>query len=290
MERTYAALRQPEHLEMNDVVFGKLRDLIHRECGIALNDGKKQLLVSRLYKRIDFLGMSGFMQYYRFIESPEGRAGELPLMIDLVTTNKTEFFREPAHFRYLVQNVLPELAGSPGQGDERLLHAWSAGCSTGEEPWSIAMTFAEFFSSAGSGNFSILATDISSRVLALARQAVYEDRLAVGIPADLRRRYCMRGKGDLEGYCRIVPELREKVRFMRHNLAGARWDLRRRMNVVFCRNVIIYFDRATQQTLFENIYRRLVPGGYLFIGNAETLNGLSTGFTYVTPGVYRKPR
>jgi chemotaxis protein methyltransferase CheR len=207
-------------------------------------------------------------------------------MIDLVTTNKTDFFREPEHYNYLTQCVLPEWCER--NGCRHPLSIWSAGCSTGEEPYTLSMVLNEFAGEHGGFNFKITASDISTRVLEKAGKAIYDmDRIGP-INAQMRRKYLMRSKNRDSELVRIVPELREKIRFQRINFMDSDFGFREPFDIIFCRNVIIYFDRPTQERLLNKFYRYLKPGGWVFMGHSETLSGLDVPLTMVHPTVYRK--
>ncbi|MDY6969539.1 MAG: protein-glutamate O-methyltransferase [Spirochaetota bacterium] len=273
---------------MSDVEFKKFSDFIYTECGINLPPAKRIMLTARLNKRLRALGMNSFSDYYNYVLSPKGYDEELSCMIDVVTTNKTEFFREAAHFDYLVNYVLPELIESKRFRLTSRINIWCAGCSTGEEPYTLAIVLSEFFNSNKKGKFSILATDISTQVLGIARGAVYNEDTLRSVSDELKRKYIMRGKGSKEGACRIVPELRNCITFKRLNLMDKDFGIRTMMDIIFCRNVVIYFDRETQRELFRKFYSQLTPGGYLFIGNSETLHGINDQFESVAPTVYRK--
>ncbi len=211
-------------------------------------------------------------------------------MVDEITTNKTDFFRESRQFNYLAQKVLPELTEKYSSRFKKNIAVWSAGCSTGEEPFTLAMVLAEFFQHKTANNFSILATDISTRVLATARQGIYSEKEVGPVPAGLKQKYLMRRKDSHNRLYRIVPELRNRIIFERLNLNNEkRFGIRTAMDIIFCRNVINYFDLQTQTRLFEKFYSQLIPGGYMFISHSETLHGINEQFQQVGPSIYRKP-
>jgi len=278
-------------VEMSKGEFRRFSDFIYDQCGVKLPPGKRTMLTVRLNKRLRALNLTSFRKYFEYVSGPNGRAGELVRMIDVVTTNKTDFFREPKHFEYLKRHALPDLLGPGMGGGRKRLNIWSAGCSSGEEPYTLAMVLSEVFERVKEGDYGILATDISTRVLAIAKQGIYPERVIEPIPSMLKRKYLMRGKGTQEGLFRMVPELRNRVSYQRLNLnKGRKFELKTLMDIIFCRNVIIYFDRETQIRLFEKFYEQLVPGGYLFIGHSETLHGINDRFVPVTVAVYRKPK
>jgi chemotaxis protein methyltransferase CheR len=275
---------------MPDRDFRRLRDLIYEDCGINLVPAKKTMLTSRLRKRLRALGMDSFGQYYEYVSNGEGRTDERIHMLDAVSTNKTDFFREPRHFDFLMKEALPTMVRFGRWRPGRRLNVWSAGCSSGEEPYTIAMVLAEFASGKRVGDFSVLATDISTRMLEIARKGIYPERAVEPVPPALKRNYLMRGKTSKKGLCRIVPELRNRLQFQRINLNNGRdFGIRALMDMIFCRNVTIYFDRETQKKLFNKFYAQLVPGGYLFIGHSETLHGINDRFKSVAVATYRKP-
>jgi len=273
---------------MTDGDFIRMSALIKDACGIKLSLMKKGMLASRLGKRLTTLGLKSFRQYLDYLKSPDGQAEELCVMVDLVTTNKTDFFREPAHFGYLGGKAVPELmrGRDPAQGP---LRVWSAGCSTGEEPYSIAMALSDYGEINQGFRFSVMATDVSNRALETAKRAVYEERAVTPIPAFYKRKFMMRGKGEWAGCYRVAPEIRQLVVFRRLNLMDDHLDTGGPVDAIFCRNVIIYFDRATQGELMRKFFGALAPGGYLFIGYSETLDGVSEEFARVAPTIYRRP-
>lgn len=273
-------------LSKND--FSRLSEFIYKECGIKMPPAKKTMLEARLQKRLRTLGMSSFGAYCDFLFSSEGLKLELVQMIDLVTTNKTDFFREPDHFDYLVNHVLAKWTSEKGTG--RRLNVWSAGCSTGEEPYTLAMVLQEYAEEMPGFSYSIMATDISTRVLEKARTAIYDEERVIPVPLNLKKKYLLRSKDRSSGLVRIAPELRSKVYFQRLNFMDDSFGLRERLDVIFCRNVIIYFDRPTQKKLLQKFIDNLIPGGYIFMGHSETLNGLDLPLLAVHPTVYRKPK
>lgn len=275
---------------MSNREFKRFSELIYVRCGIKMPPVKKTMLTARLLKRLRELGLTSYSEYYDYVSSSKGRSKELVKMIDVVTTNKTEFFREVEHFDFLSKSVLPALARSRQAGNMRRLNIWSAGCSSGEEPYTLAMVLSEFFSTTRSLNrFSILATDISTQILAKAKKAIYRKETVEPVPAMCRQKYLMRGKDSQKDLCRVIPELRHCITFRRLNFMDKDFGIRPKMDIIFCRNVVIYFDRQTQRKLFEKFYDQLVPGGYLFIGHSESLHGINERFQNVATTVYRKP-
>jgi chemotaxis protein methyltransferase CheR len=270
--------------------FDRLSELITARCGIKMPRVKKLMLEGRLRKRLRALGMNCFEQYCDYLFSEDGMESELVHMIDVVTTNKTEFFREPDHFDYLAGQALPDLVDREGAGIRKRLTVWSAGCATGEEPYTIAMVineFAEPYNDA-SFDFVVLATDVSTQVLEKAKLGIYREDKAGSVKEELRKKYLMRGKGGRTGHVRIAPGLRSRVRFGRLNFMEADFGIREPVDIVFCRNVIIYFDRQTQEQILGRIIYHIRRGGYLFIGHAETLSYLNMPIAQVAPSVYKK--
>ncbi|MEW6669070.1 MAG: protein-glutamate O-methyltransferase [Thermodesulfobacteriota bacterium] len=273
---------------MSHKTFSRLAAFIHSELGIKMPDMKRPMLQGRLQKRLRHLGIASFDDYAEYFFSPEGMKREVPHLIDAVTTNKTDFFREPRHYDILVRVVLPCMVESRSMGVPRRLNVWSAACSTGEEPYTLAMVLSEFGERIPGFRFCILATDISSKVLEEAMRGIYEEERIEPVPPVMRKKYLLRGKGDNKGLVRIVPELRSLVRFQRLNLMDKDYGIRDPMDIVFCRNVIIYFDRPTQSKVLNSLVGHLKPGGYLFMGHSETLNGLEVPLVPIALTVYRK--
>ncbi|MBF0240547.1 MAG: chemotaxis protein CheR [SAR324 cluster bacterium] len=268
--------------------FQRLSQFIHREFGIKMPPIKKVLLESRLQKRLRLLGLNSFTEYIDFLFSPEGKAQEMIPFINKVTTNKTEFFREAGHFDYMTRTAIPDLVQQ--HGSRKSLKVWSAGCSSGEEPYTLAMVLSEFHSrnQAVISGFSILATDISMEVLEIAHRAVYSPDRVVGIPLDFKHKYFMKSKNPAKPNLRVVPELRRLITFGRLNFMDGDYGLKERYDIIFCRNVIIYFDRPTQEKIFHKFCRNLNDGGYVFVGHSETLHGMDVPLVQVSPTIYKK--
>jgi chemotaxis protein methyltransferase CheR len=268
---------------MSDAELKKFVDLVYKECGIALTSAKKSMLSARLAKRLRALGIESYKEYYNFLTETLGKNDEIFNMVDVVTTNTTHFFRESNHFDYLTKHAVPRLL-EPG----RPLRIWSAGCSSGQEPYTIAMVLADYFET-NEGDFEIVATDISTKVLKIAKQGIYDSEAIENIPVGPKLRYMMRGKGAQLGKWRVIPDLRQKIQFGKLNFMDYDYGIAEPFDIIFCRNVIIYFDRDTKINLISRFHEHLVPGGYLFIGHSETLNGINADLRPVAPTVYRKP-
>lgn len=274
--------------EMSASDFQNFSALIYEESGIHLTASKKSMLVARIFKRLKALDIDSYSLYYEYLLDQRVRRDEIENLINVVSTNKTEFFRENAHFDLLKNMAVPELSKSSRFGSTKTFYAWSAGCSTGEEPYTIAKVLSETLDNNTRADFRLLATDISTDVIAKARTAVYSRRDVEAIPEIYKKKYLMRGKGPMEGFYKIVPELRSKIEFKRLNLQDSFYQLETKMDFIFCRNVVIYFDRESQKKVYTNLYNSLVPGGFLFIGHSETLAGTGLNMKRVAPTVFQK--
>ena len=272
---------------LKDREFNRFSSLIYDEVGIKMPPAKKTMLEARLQKRLKALGLNTFEEYADFVFSAAGKGDELIHLIDVVTTNKTDFFREPVHFDYLVKSAIPSLIDSRDAGIRNPLKIWSAGCSTGEEPYTLAMVLSEFTASNPGFRTSILASDISTAVLSKARNAIYAEDRVDTIPLHLKKKYLLRSKDSSKSLVRIAPQLRTMVNFRRLNFMED-FGLHEQMDIIFCRNVIIYFDKPTQERLLNRFHQQLVRGGFLFLGHSETLNGLNVPLTPVASTVYCK--
>ena len=275
-------------LQMSNKDFARLSEFIRSSCGIKLPPAKKTMLEGRLRKRLRALSLQSFGGYCEYLFSSKGAESEFMHMIDAVTTNKTDFFREPDHFDYLSDKVLPELVRLYGVGSRKRLNVWSAASSTGEEPYTLAMVLSEFAREYAGFQFSILGTDISSQVLKKARLAVYEREKVSPIPLMLRAKYLLKSKDRDKGLVRIIPELRASVEFKRLNLMEEDYGIDEPIGIVFCRNVLIYFDRPTQEKLVQRLSYHLMSGGYLFVGHSESLHGMDLPLVQTSTTIYRK--
>jgi chemotaxis protein methyltransferase CheR len=261
--------------------YQRFRRLIYDKSGIALGDQKQTLVASRLSKRLRELDLATFSDYYAHLMNDPNRE-EFTRMLDLISTNKTEFFREPKHFDVLRERILPELAG------EKRIRIWSSACSTGEEPYTIAMTLYDGVSDPTQWDCKILASDLSTRVLAKAAAGLYDAERVRDVPSEIVKRHFLRGRGTSEGLLKVKPHLSAMIQFRRMNLMDDQFPIKSPLNLVFCRNVMIYFDRPTQERLVNKFYRYLKPGGYLFIGHSESLQWVTHPFATVAPTIYRK--
>jgi chemotaxis protein methyltransferase CheR len=265
--------------------FNQIRELAYQRFGLDLKKGKEALVAARLGKRLRQKGITSFAEYYRYIlADPSGEA--LVELIDSLTTNHTSFMRERAHFEFLVRASQEEFREIP------TLEIWCAASSTGEEPYSIAMCLADTLSHGVENKrraFRILATDISTRVLAHAKRGVYVAERFNELPDAWRKAYLLRGEGECKGSYKIKPDLASRVEYQRLNLIEP-FTHRRTFHVIFCRNVMMYFDKTTQQDIVRRLSACLEPGGYLFVGHAESLTGVEHALKYVRPATYRKEK
>ncbi|MDZ7260505.1 MAG: protein-glutamate O-methyltransferase [candidate division KSB1 bacterium] len=268
-------------VKLSQAQFEKISQLVYQLCGINLHQGKEELVKARLMKRLRALGLGSFEQYLKYLKH-DTTGQELALMIDALTTNKTSFFREPQHFDYLRRQIVPRL-----RMEGRKIRFWSAGCSSGEEPFSLAILLREEIPDIDRRDVRILATDISTRMLALARQAVYEENTLWDVPMPLLQKYFTPVRDKPPRTYRVNDNVRAIVRLARLNLIDA-WPMKGPFDVIFCRNVMIYFDKDIRQQLIQRFYELLRPGGHLFVGHSESLTVLSHRLRYVQPAVYLK--
>ena len=265
--------------ELNHQQFDAISRFIYAKCGISLKKGKEALVRARLMKRLRALKLKSIDDYMVYLDSDQGN-GEIGTLIDVMTTNKTSFFRESAHFDFLVETVIPGIRS-------RRMRFWSAACSSGEEPYTMAMVLREAVPHIDRADVLILATDISNEMLALARQGVYLQERTASIPKPLLQRYFKRDLRSGQSAYQAGDDLKKMIRFGALNLMH-RWPMKGPFDAIFCRNVMIYFDRPTQQTLINRFWDLLEPGGYLFVGHSEGLSGIKHRFQYTRPAVYKK--
>ncbi len=276
-------------ISLQKAELNRIIGFIDKEVGIQLSASKHTLVEGRLRRRLHQLGYNSYKTYLKFVlDTPEGRHERLHL-VDALTTNKTDFFREPVHFKYLVDDALPELMKQNKSSGRRELHVWSAGCSSGEEAYTLAMVLNEALEKSVGIRFNILATDISKSSLDTAKTAVYPEHRIEPVPLSIRKKYLLRSRNPAEALVQMGPNLRDRVRFASLNLMNRNFNLTEKMDVIFCRNVLIYFNTETREKLIQRFEKQLVPGGYLFVGHSESLNGLDTNMRPVSPMVYRKP-
>lgn len=275
--------QKQREFEFTDADFSFLRTLVTEHTGIVVADSKRDMIYSRLARRLRVLGFKRFAEYCGYLRTHERE--ELTNLINAVTTNLTSFFREPHHFEHLGRTVVPHLLHH--KGDERRIRVWSAGCSTGEEPYSIAMVLEEQIPPWMDWDVKILATDLDTNVVEVGRNGVYERDRIRGVGEERMKRFFLRGRGAQDGLVRAEPELRGMIGFKPLNLLKD-WPMKGPFDVIFCRNVMIYFDKPTQKRLVERFAQILAPRGFLYIGHSETLNGVSDRFDSVGNTIFRR--
>lgn len=272
-------------MSISDQEFRDLRDLIQQRFGINLTEQKRSLLVGRLQKLMRQLNLTTFAQYYQYLldDKTEQALGEL---VDLISTNHTYFNREKDHFDYFYTVALPHIADKLRQENRRDLRIWCAGCSTGEEPYTLLMLMMEYFGNEySSWDAGILATDISDRALTIARRGIYSSDRVQQLPDNLRRKYFQSaGPGEMG----VVNKVKKEATFRRFNLMNASFPFKKPFHMIFCRNVMIYFDQPTRDALVGRYHQHTEPGGYLFIGHSETLGRSQTRYKYLQPALYQK--
>jgi chemotaxis protein methyltransferase CheR len=266
--------------------FKRLSTFIYKEYGIKMPEVKRTMLQSRLHKRLRELNMTNYKDYVDYVFSKEGQDNEVIHMIDVVSTNKTDFFREPVHFDFLHSTVLPELLRS--DRPNRLIKLWSAGCSSGEEPYTLAMSLSDYMLEHPGFDYSILATDISSRILKSAVEAIYKENRIEMLPIQIKKRYLLRSKDRTVPTVRIIPELRRRVTFQRLNFMDNSYNVPDNMDIIFCRNVLIYFDRETQERVINKLCAKLKPDGFFFLGHSESITNFNVPLKQLKPTIFRK--
>jgi chemotaxis protein methyltransferase CheR len=266
-----------QDIQLSDLAYKRIRQFFFRHSGIDLPESKRHLVAGRLRSRVLSLGLGCYEAYFKLVSQPE-QAQERQLMIDVLTTNETYFFREPQHFKLLAEQILPSLAG-------RKPRVWCAAASSGEEPYSLAMLLSDKL---GLDGWELVASDLSTRTLARAKIGVYPMQRLELFPERYLKAYCRRGVGEYEGQMMIRPELRERVQLCQHNLLEPAGRLGQ-FDVIFLRNVLIYFNLETKGRVLKQLLQQLKPGGWLVIGHAESLHGLNTPLQPVRPSVFRLP-
>ncbi len=274
-----SALNHEKEFEFTREDFDYLRKIVTATTGIIADDDKYTMYYSRLARRVRKLGLKNFAEYRRYLEN--NRESEIIELVNSVTTNLTAFFREKHHFEFLAETIVPKLRG------QRRIRCWSAGCSTGEEPYSIAMTLAEAIPDHARWDIEILATDIDSNVLKKAASGIYEMSRVDGMDPQRLKRWFKRGRGRNEGYVRVDPALVEMIRFEQLNLLH-RWPIDEKLDFIFCRNVVIYFDKPTKNKLVDRYADQLVDAGWLFMGHSESLFKSTERFKLLGKTIYQK--
>lgn len=264
--------------------FQRLSDFIYQYSGIKMPPVKKTMLEGRLRKRLRVTGFATIADYCSYFFDGNGLEHEAVHLIDVVTTNKTDFFREVRHFDYLAEHALPQLLAD----GHRHIRAWSSACSTGAEPYTMAMVMDDHLVREARASYQILATDLSTDVLRTAYQGIYDEAMLKPVPRDYRRRYVMQPVDPRNTQVRIIPQLRRNVAFARLNLMDTAYQVGEPMHIIFCRNVLIYFDKPTQEAVVSKLCDRLLPGGYLFIGHSESIAGMKLPVRQVANTIFRK--
>jgi chemotaxis protein methyltransferase CheR len=268
-------------IRMNDEEFNRIRELVKINTGISLGDNKRDLVVSRLSQRLRKLSLSSFSEYLQLLEQA-GDSGELVNMVNRITTNKTDFFRENHHFKYLNEVILPEIAAS----GERRIRLWSAGCSSGQEPYTLAITLQEFFSGKTGFDARILATDLDTNMLRMAAEGIYQAEQLAPVEPELVRKYFNKLN---DGHYQVKPVLRGMLTFKKFNfITNPTYNIKIPLDVIFCRNVMIYFDAKEKAEVVRKFAAVLKPKGYLFVGHSESLMAAKDIFVNIGPTIYRK--
>ncbi|PKU25005.1 CheR family methyltransferase [Telmatospirillum siberiense] len=269
--------------------FTRLADIIQNHCGIRMPPAKRTMVEGRLRKRARALNLPSVHEYCRHIFDDGALDEELVNLIDAITTNKTDFFREEQHFRFLSSSGIQALTQLPHRpGRDRPMKVWSAACSTGAEPYTLAMVFLEWARLQRDFRFEIFATDICTDVLARAKRAVYPEEMARAVSPDLAARYLRRSRNRDDPTIRLVPEVRRSVHFGHLNLMDPSYPMATDMDVIFCRNILIYFDKPTQLSVLKKLCDHLSCGGYLFVGHSETISGLDLPVSAVAPSIFAR--
>lgn len=267
---------------LNDGEFNLIREVVYKESGINLTDMKKALVQSRVMKRLRELKIPDYESYCGYLA--DNYDAEIVNLINCITTNKTDFFREPRHFDFMKETALPEFE----RAGRKALRIWSAGCSNGAEPYTIAISIREYFRDRMFPDVKILATDIDTQVLRKAEAGVFGAAELENVDIGIVRRYFKRGRGDNAGLFKVTEAVRGMITFGRLNLLDDCYPMKRTFDIIFCRNVIIYFDTASRKKLFEKFERFLNDDGYLIMGHSETLTGLTNRFSFIGNTIYRK--
>lgn len=285
-----AHLEQPPHLSVSPALFQKFQKLIYGETGIWLGSSKTALLCGRLFRRLRALGMTSLQSYYECVVQPDQHE-ERARMIDAITTNETRFYREPRQFEFMVQSVFPRWRAESKHGlRPRSVRIWSAGCSSGEEPYTLAMLLARHLPEEEGWDVRLLATDISNRVLEKARKGIYPMARSAELPKELLHSFMLRGTAERQGEMKVKVEIQQMVEFRRLNLDQEADLSEGPFDAIFCRNVLIYFDATSKRRVVESLVRNLRANGLLFVGHAENLHSVSSQLQSVEPTIYTKIR
>lgn len=270
-------------ISLSDQEFEKLRDLVYKISGISLANTKKELVISRFSKRVKSLKLSSFNEYHDLLISPSGFS-EVQNFINSITTNKTDFFRESHHFDFLVSTFIPQVLGT----GRPVVRVWSAACSTGEEPYTIAMVLSKHLVEPYGIPVKILATDIDTNVLKVAARGVYDSHAISQVPEPFLKKYFLKGKDDSSGLFKIKEEIRKMVSFKQLNFIASEYPITSTFDIIFCRNVIIYFSPETKKMVINKLFRYMNEGGYIMMGHSETLFNMVDGLVYLKNTIYQK--
>jgi chemotaxis protein methyltransferase CheR len=271
--------------KITDQDFKRLSEFIYNNYGIKMPYEKKVMLEGRLRTRLRVNNINSYKEYCDYVFSAEGEKNELVHMIDTVSTNKTDFFREPIHFNYMTSDILPDFTRNGKASD---LKIWCSATSTGEEPYTIAITLEEYKQKDRNLNYSIYCTDISTRVLEKAILGIYTNDRIVGIPQQIKTKYFLKSKNTLNKTSRIIPEIRKNLTFNRLNLMDDAYQAPHLFDIIFCRNVLIYFDRKTQEEVVNKLCSKLNKNGYLILGHSESITGFAVPLQCVKTTIYQK--
>ncbi|MBU1707843.1 protein-glutamate O-methyltransferase [bacterium] len=280
------ALSSYREIRIRDRDFNALCSLVHEVAGIKLTEAKSELVRARLSKRMRFLNIYDLGDYLRYVEEDQTQ-DELITMLDSLSTNLTSFFREKTHFDFVKDTILPGIVERASKGGDASVRVWSAGCSTGEEPYTLALCLLEHLPNPNRFDPRILASDISTRVLEIAQNGIYHEDRVRAIPSVLLHRYFVKVGEKGRKFYGITDEVKRLVRYRRLNLME-KWPMKRQFDFIFCRNTMIYFDKPTQNRLVNRFYEQLKSGGYLILGHSESLTGTTHQFQYIKPTIYRK--
>lgn len=267
--------------------FDQIRALVKQHTGIHLSDQKRSLVLSRLTRRLRSLGLANFTEYIKVLQGP-GAEEELLNMINRITTNKTDFYRENHHFEFMTKTLLPGLVSQAQRTGQKKVRIWSAGCSSGEEPYTLAITLAEFFKNLPGWDYKILATDLDTNMLRKASAGVYDARLLEPVPRDKLNRYFTQNRGDGADTYTVSQKLRDLIIFRKFNLMSPTYPVKVPLDAVFCRNVLIYFTNQDRVRIVTNFHRVIKPGGYMFVGHSESLRQVNELFKYTGTTVYQR--
>lgn len=275
-------------VDLSDKEFKELIAIVYEETRIKMSEHKRALIASRIGKRLRSLKIDTYTDYVNYLKSPDGKQ-EIVEFTNAVTTNKTDFFRENKHFEYMKTTFLPNWEESVRKGENKNLRIWSAGCSSGEEPYTIMMTLFDYFGkNISQYDIKVLATDLDTSVIAHAMEGIYKEDVINDIPQTTLKKYFMKGVGENQGKYKVRDELKKYLSFKQINFKNTDYDIRTQFDIIFCRNVIIYFDKDFQKELFEKFYKYMKNDSYIFIGHSETLFGVSEKFKYVISNIYKR--